>query len=209
MPNLDQIAANVQRNLDDLSANFYSLADDIYPSIQDGYNLVAALCETIENSANVNFSSGKVFYNFKSSITDYLRIFGIYNNNTNRWMTPVTLMDLFRLRDNWELASGEPYLFLPIDWKNVAIFPSQATAVGSMTVLYKSTAPTLTINDTPEIPVSEQVVLENYATDDLLDQAQEWVKALGYANLMDSSMDEILRIVRDRQRPNHLFFKHG
>jgi len=209
LPNLDQIASSVQRNLDDLSANFYKLADDIYPSIQDGYDLIAALCETIENSATLSFQSDKVYYNFKSLIPNYLRIFGIYNNNTNRWMTPCTLMDLFRMRDDWECASGEPYMFMPIDWQNVAIFPSQPTGVGNMTVLYKATAQTLGINDTPEIPLSEHNALEYYATDDLLDQAQEWVKALDYANLLDRSIEDILKIVRNRQRPNHLFFKHG
>ncbi len=207
--NLNQLVTKVQRNLDDLSANFYKVNEDIVPSIQDGYDMVAALCETIERTVAVNFQNGKVYYDFKTQIPDYLRIFGIYNNNTNRWMEPLTQMDLFRLRDDWELTAGEPYAFMPIDWRTVALFPTQITATGNMSVMYKATAPILGMNDEPELPLSEQTVLESYATDDLLDQAQEWVKALDYAKLTESSLDQILKIVRNRSSPNHLYFKHG
>lgn len=207
--NRTQIANSVQRNLDDLNANFYSLEDDIYPAIQDGYDLVAALCETIESSSPITFVSNKTFYDFKTLIPTYLRVFGIYNNNTNRWMEPATLMDLYKLRDDWECCAGEPYLFLPIDWRTVAIFPQPASAVGTMTVLFKATADTLGVNSSPEIPLSEHNALENYATSDLLDQAQEFSKAMDHAKLFNVSVDEILKQVRNRQRPNHLFFKHG
>ena len=208
--NLDQIASNVQRDLDDLSANFFKLADDIYPSIQDGYDLVAALCETIESTANVSFGAGQVYYDLKSSIPSYLRVFGIYNNNTNRWLEPCTLGDLLKTRDDWECAEGTPYWFWPIDWRHIAIFPAYAAATGNFTVLFKATADQLVIGGAePTIPLSEHNVLQYYADSDLLTQAQEWVKALDYAKLMDATIEQIIKIVRNRQRPNHLYYKHG
>lgn len=207
--NRNQLVTSVQRSLDDNSANFYKVDEDIIPSIQDGYNLVAALCETIENSADVDFISGQVFYDFKTLIPDYLRIFGIYNNNTSRWLEPVSLLDLMKTRDDWEATVGEPYLFWPIDWRTVALFPNQAVATGDMTILYKASANTLGPNDEPELPTVHHKVLETYALDDLLDQAQEWSKALSYAQLLDQDIEEILKIVRNRQSPNHLYFKHG
>lgn len=207
--NRTQIATNVQRNLDDLSANFYNLDSDIVPAIQDGYDLIAALCETIESSSPISFVAGRAFYDFKTLIPTYLRIFGIYNNNTNRWMEPVSLLDLCAMRHDWECCAGEPYCFLPIDWRTVALFPQIASATGTMTVLYKATADTLGVNNEPQLPFGEHNALENYATGDLLDQAQEFSKALDYNKMVNSSIDQILKIVRDRQRPNHLFYKHG
>src|SRR5678815_4515099 len=107
MSNLLQISGNVSRNLDDLGANFYDPILDIQPSIQDGYNLVVGLTETIEKytSTALNFISEKVYYDFSTLIPDYLRIFGIFNNNTNRWMYPTTMLELYSYRDNWELAA--------------------------------------------------------------------------------------------------------
>lgn len=211
MSNLIQISNNVSRNLDDLSANFYDPILDIQPSIQDGYNLIVGLCETIETytSTPVDFISEKVFYDLSVLIPGYLRVFGIFNNNTQRWMYPTTALELYSFRDNWELAAGDPFLFLPIDYKTVAFFPNMVTAAGNFTVLYKAKADTLLANSTPQLPQENVNVLEWYATDDLLDQAQEWYKALDYANMVDKGIDDIRKVLRNRSQPNHLYFNHG
>ncbi len=209
MTNLNQLTANVRRNLDDLGSNFYSDSLDIQPSIQDGYNLSVGLCETIETYASVSFVSGKVYYDFSAVIPDYLRIFGIFNENTQRWMYPTTMIDLYALRDNWELAAGDPYLFIPLDYKTVALFPNMPTATGTMTVMYKAKADILTANVVPQLPEENQNVLEWYATGDLLDQAQEWYKALEYEGLLDKGIESIRKVMRNRSQPNHLYYKHS
>lgn len=210
MPNLINLTANVARNLDDLGASFYDPQADIVPSIQDGYALVAALTESIETYATVPFAaSGKVFYDLSASIPNFLRVFGIYNNNTNRWLYSTTMLELYRIRDNWELAAGDPYWFLPIDYKTIAFFPAMPTGTGTFTVMYKATADILTANSVPQLPQEHQNVLEWYATDDLLDQCQEWTKALEYANLVDKSIEDIRKVLRNRSSPNQLYFIQG
>src|SRR5215469_14507205 len=106
--NLNQIASNVARSLEDQGANFFDPNADIIPSIQDGYNLLAALTESIETYITLPFQSGKVFYDLSSLIPNFLRVFGIYNNNTQRWMYPTSMLELYRIRDNWEMATGDP-----------------------------------------------------------------------------------------------------
>jgi hypothetical protein len=204
--NTQQIAARVARNLDDLGANFYTLNEDIIPAIQDGYNLTAALCETIEETTTIDLTGGLVFYDLPTLIPKFLRVYGIYNNQTNRWLEPTTLMRLFQQRDDWELTNGEPYYFWPIDYKTVALFPVPATNVGTLTVLHKSKASTLTANTVPTLPEGNLDSLEFFATADLLTQCEEFNKALIKANLYDKSVAEILQIVRDRARPNQLYF---
>jgi hypothetical protein len=208
MSTLNNIVTAVQRNLDDLGANFYDPNADVIPSIQDGYNLIAALTESIETFATIPFESGKVFYNF-SAIPNFLRVFGIYNNNTNRWCWPTTMLEMYRVRDNWELAAGDPYWYIPIDYQTVAFFPAMPTATGTFTVMYKATADTLTANSSPQLPLEQDKVLEWYATDDLLDQCQEWFKAMTYANMVDKGIDDIQKVLRNRSSPNHLYFIQG
>lgn len=204
--NTQQVVSRVQRNLDDLGASFFDPNVDIVPSVQDGYNLTAAFCETIETRQNVSFQAGLVIYNFPTLITNFLRVYGIYNNNTNRWLEPTTLMRLYQLRDDWELCNGEPYLFWPISYQHVAIFPVPATATGNMTVMFKAKAATLTSNATPVLPESNVDALEAFSTSDMLTQCEEFVKALKWAQLYEEHIVDICRIVRERSRPNQLYF---
>lgn len=206
MSNLLEISNSVFRNLDDLGANFFDRNQDIVPSIQDGYNLVAALCETIENSETIPFESGLVIYDLSARIPDYLRIYGVYNNNTGRWMHPTTNMELYSIRDNWEATNGEPYLFLPLGYKHIALFPVPGTASGNMTVLYKAKADTLLANTEPQVPQEQQNVLEFFSTSDMLTQCEEFVKALQWAGMMQTSVESIRKVMRERSSPNQLYF---
>jgi hypothetical protein len=208
MINTSQIAQNVRRNLDDLGANFYDTNVDIIPSIRDGYSLTAAFCETIESRQDINFTGELVVYDFSALLTNYLRVYGIYNNETNRWMEPTTLLRLWQIRDDWELCNGQPYMFWPISYKHVALFPVPATSTGSMTVMFKAKGATLSSNSTPVLPESNVDVLEDFATADLLTQCEEFTKALKWAGLYEQHINDICRIVRDRSRPNQLYY-HG
>lgn len=209
MANLLDVVDNVRRNLDDLNSGFFDTNADIIPSIQDGYRLVVSLCETIETHADINFQSGLVVYDMPTYIPDYLRIFGVYNNNTNRWMFPTTMMELYAIRDNWEGASGDPYLFLPLDYRHVAFFPNLTTATGSMTVVYKAKADVLTANSVPQVPEENVNALEFFSTADMLTQCEEFVKALDYAQMADKSIDQIRKVMRERSSPNQIYYQRG
>lgn len=208
MANVLDIAGVVSRNLDDTGASFFNLNSDIIPSIQDGYNYIAALTESIEKSADVSFVSDLVIYDMPAYIPDYLRIFGIFNNNTNRWMYPTTLLELFQIRDNWELAEGQPYLFLPIDYRHVAFFPTLSSASGNMTIIYKAKADTLSSNSVPQIPEEQTNALEHYTTADLLTQCEEFAKAIRWSQDSDKGIEAIRKVLRERSSPNHLYYKH-
>lgn len=207
--NFAWIGSNVQRDLDDLGASFYDFNKDILPSVQDGYELITALTESVEIYAILNFEDDLVFYDLSARLPNFLRIFGIYNNNTQRWMWPTTMMELYRIRDNWEACAGDPYWYLPIDYKTIAFFPSMPTASGTFTVLYKANSSQLGANDPPQVPLEHQNVLEWYAVDDLLDQCQEFGKAMEYAQMVDQGIDDIRKVLRNRSQPNHLYFIQG
>jgi hypothetical protein len=205
MANITQIASNVRRNLDDLGANFYDTNLDIIPSIQDGYNLIAAITESIEKQVAISIVSDLVVYDMPTYIPDYLRIFAIYNNNTKIWLTPSSLIELSEMRQDWELMEGEPFCFVPIDYRHIAICPTPTIATGTLTVMYRAKADTLSANSVPQIPQEHVKALEYYATGDLLTQAEEWIKAIDQANLLNASIDDIRRVLRNRSTPNQTY----
>lgn len=205
----DQIKSRVRTGLDDLGVGTFFTDIEIGYSLQDGYDLVAAVAGCIESNTTINFTSGLVYYDFSSLISDYLRIYGIYNNNTNRWMEPIDTIELYKLRDNYELANGEPYWFQPIDAKYTLIYPVPATATGSMTVLYKAKAPTFGPDVIPNIPSVNHNVLEFYGTGDLLTQCEEWIKALKFLGMFDATLEDIKKLIRNRTSPNSIYYFKG
>lgn len=204
----DDVTNQVQRQLDDLNAGFFSVSQDINPAIQDGYDLFVSLCETIEKSVDVNFQDDLVYYDFTSLISDYLRIYGIFNQAINRWMIPVSQLDLHRDRFNWEITTGQPRWFIPLDWKTVGFYPTLPSYGGTqMTVVYKAKANTLGGSTVPTLPIENHQCLRSYACDDLLGQCEEFAKALDYFQLWNRNIEDIRRVIRNRLQPNQIYYK--
>ena len=175
----DEIATNVRENLEDAGITFYS-ATDISDSIQDGYDDVAVITGCIQKSVTLNFTANLSYYDFKTLIADYYAPVALYNNVTKRWMDPDGKRIFRKVRRDYELWSGEPGFWAVIDARKVGIFPRKTATSGTFTVFYRATANTLSGSDTPLIHADVVDLLENYATGDLLDQAQEYIKADKY-----------------------------
>lgn len=197
----DDIAARVRFNLNDAGITWYS-ADDINDSIQDGYDEVVALTRCKESSGNVTFVSGLTYYKIDDTLTDYLHPIGIYNNNNDRWLDHVPLKLFVSLDEKWEIATGEPTHFNVVDFRYIALFPRPATASSNMTIFYKASADTLGASTTPSIPTSHQLILEQYATMDLLEQAEEYTKASLWMTDYKSQRDALKKHMASRQLPD-------
>ena len=172
----DDLAARVRFNLNDSGITFYS-ADDINDSIQDGYNEVVALARTIESTATVNFTASLSYYDLSTLISDYLHVIAIYNNTTKKWLDYLPLKVLQELDARWETKIGNPQYFTVLDDSYIAVYPKVSVTTGTMLVVYKAMANTLSAATVPTIPDFHQIILEQYTTMDLLEQAEEFVKA--------------------------------
>lgn len=172
----DDIAARARFNLDDSGITFYS-ADDFNDSIQDGYNEAVALSRTIEVNKTISFVNSLTYYKFGDIISDYIHVIAIFNNNTNKWLDYISLELLKEGNARWETTEGQPKFFTVFEDRYIALYPKQATATGTMLVLYKGTANVLLAATEPTIPDSHQIILEQYTTGDLLEQAEEFRKA--------------------------------
>ena len=199
----DEITAVVQTSLDDLTGAFFT-TDDLNDSLQDSYDLSALVSECIETYINVNFVSNLTYYNFATSLTRYLRIIAIYNNNTNRWLEATSLLGLINIDAKWETTTGEPLYFWPVDSTYVAIYPRPASATGNMLVFYKQYANTLSGSDTPQVPDENIKVLDYLSVSDLLDQIEEFKKSLDYFKLSQETLAELAKAVDKRIQPDYV-----
>jgi hypothetical protein len=200
----DGIAGIIRETLNDQGV-FYS-ADDVNDAIQDGYDEIVAYTGCIENAVSLQFQSGLNYYDFYTLIPDYLGVVAIWNKSMKRWMIPVSLRELDDMRWDWERAVGSPYLFCPLNYRYVIIFPRMMSA-GEMYVFYKAKANTLTGSDVLNIPpeiCSE--IMEHYLLADLHEQREEFTKAqMAYKTYWEEVQALIYRIRRfDQERLSRL-----
>ncbi len=183
------IKLNVRANLDDAGVTFYSL-DDIIDSIQDGYDDISFQAKNIIKKTQVSFKTSP-YYDF-SLIGDFIQTIAIFNNNTNRFLKDnLSLRDFDKFRSDWEIWSATPEFWCTADLKMNVIVPYYSTVPAQQFDLYYAAqAPTLSDADTPLIANDYQKLLEFYATADMLEQAEEYAKALPYWELYIEQLDE-------------------
>lgn len=196
-----QVKNNVRVNLADAAVSFYS-EDDLNDSLQDAYDDIAILTQCINKEVTLTWPNEIGYLDFLNNfgVDDYLGTVGLFNNTNNRWLSDnLSIRDLDRLRRDWEKWLGTPLFWAPVNFQKIAICPkytgtvvdgaffggafSDAFYIGSSTLgtfklAYWATAPVL-VNDSSTflIATDMQTLLEFYCTADLLEQAQEYVKA--------------------------------
>jgi hypothetical protein len=202
--NRGQIKSIVRTNLDDAGISFYN-DNDLNESIQDSYDDIACFTQCISKSISLFWQANLSYYNFVSlGISDYLGTTAIFNSVTNRWLRDdLNLRDFDRLRRDWETWQGTPQFWAPSDPLNIALCPkyidpntgrafdqyafSSAFYIGSLNqfgqfkLFYWALAPTLVDDNSTFLIASDmQNLLEFYVTADMLEQAEEFVKAAEY-----------------------------
>lgn len=208
MATQSEIAANVRENLYDNGITWYSVAD-ITDSIQDGYHDLTTFSGCISRISEVNFTNNTVYYDFSELLSNFLYVIGIFNKNTNRWLVPTTELELDKLRNDWELWEGEPFFFVPHDLKRIAIVPHKSSAVGSMIVHYREHGSILVPTDTPELHTDAVDLLEEYATGDLFEQAQEFKKASQWLGSYFEGANEYSQRCKRLSRSDQIAYLRG
>lgn len=181
----------VRINLADAGITYYSDAE-INASIQDAYNEICAKSQCLVKSSTRNWAAANYYDFLTDGVTDYLGCIAIFNNVTNQWLRDdLSLRDFDRLRKDWELWTGQPQYWAPHSIKYTAIAPKLATAAGTFILWYWATAPTLSgDSDTPSIATDVHDLFEQYCTGDLLETAEEAVKASVFWSQYDAGILE-------------------
>jgi len=191
------VISRVKQELDDQGI-FYT-DEDIFDSLQDGYDEIVLYSGCIEKIVSVPFPVTP-YYNLLSVIPDFYRVFAIYNPNNKQFLEPITFQILDGFTDEWETETGTPQWFVPIDFKYIAFYPYYAAVPSlNMYVMYYAQAPDFTTSNNLEIPSNHQGVIENYVVNDLLDQSLEFKKS---TTIFKTYLSELEKLKKEVERRN-------
>lgn len=173
------VKEKVLKNLNDAGATYYTGAD-LEDSIQDAYDDIIALSLCNFASITLSWPANSTYFFLESlGATDYISTVAVYNHNTKRFLDDsVNLRQFDGIRDDWEIWNGQPEFWAPHTFESIVIVPRLASAVGQYTLYYIKRAPVMT-QDTDAFIFSKfaEDLVEKYVTADLLEQAEEFVKA--------------------------------
>ena len=200
-----QTAVNVRENLNDLGVTWYS-TDNINDSLQDGYDLLSALLNPIQQTTFFP-QRARPYYPLTDSIPDLYSTMGIYNPDTNLWLDYTPLTELSKERWDWERWNGAPCFWSPLSFRYTVIVPwnpANPQPGSALYLAYIAKAPTMTDNTIPNIPQATKSTLEYWATCELLEQVREFKKAQSWLDKFKESLSESKLIVKDLARIHRL-----
>jgi hypothetical protein len=190
----------IRLGLDDLGITFYSTTD-ISDSISDGYALVTALAKTVESVTTLSYSTISPYYDFPSLVPDFFALVALYDNSYKRYLEYCPRPVLFAQTQRYELWNGHPTLFTVIDYRRTLILPSLTASAGAFKIFYRSFGPALSDGTILRIPKEAEQSVLYYAIADLLEQAQEFIKAQEQWALFYNSLSQGQSSMMNRSMP--------
>lgn len=201
----DEIVGKIIQNLEDEGMVHFT-TDDLYDSIHDGYQIVALFTQCIEKITTISLVANQSYYNLRTLITDYYRVFAIYNQNTKRWLEPKAYKEFQEYAVNWELLHGNPVEWAPLGCDHLAIFRKPASAIADAFIIFYKAFPITPLagNEEPEFFPEFHKILVEYVTSDLLDQDLEYTKANKWFTMFIQSLIALKKKVESRNFPDRI-----
>ena len=191
-----ELMTRVSQTLEDEGLIHFT-SEDLSDSIQDGYELVSMLCETVEKVEQITIPSGSQIVDITTLVSDYYRCFAIYSEELHRWLSPRSFPNIQQFGLRWGNDTGNIRDWCPLGEKHILFYPSP-NAAQVLQFFYKAEADILTSDSVPIFFEDCHKVLEYYACSDLLDQNLEYTKSLKYYNLFQAELDEISQRLQSR-----------
>lgn len=171
------LITDVSNNLFDAGLKFYTQSD-ILDCMQDSYNKIFARLTPLEYSALIT-QPAQPYYDFVSSISNFMYLVAIYNPQTLLWVEGMTYKQ-FKSEYQTFMVIGQPKFCCMQSLRRAIIWPYDPAATGStyLYVIFKAIAPTITANHIPQLPLSTGYrLLEYFTTATCLEQRREFKKA--------------------------------
>lgn len=202
----ETIRTQVSEALED-SHNVHFTESDVNTQIQNAYNLVVLLSGCKITSTDVSFVSDRVYYTMSDDVSDFYRALAIFNNNTNKWLTPRSLKQIEVLDAKWEIINAEPTTFIPIGVDTIAFYPHAETATGDFKLYYSAIADTLADDSIPDFYSDLHPVLQHLAVSEHLASIFEFVKAKEQLDLALSMLEDLIERI-DRKGMTDRIYQH-
>lgn len=173
-----EISANAAKVLEDEGFVHFTTTD-LSDAFDDGWEIVTILTGCLEKMATIQTVADQLYYDLTTLIPDYYRVFAIWSTATNRWLDPISLVELKEEADKWEVIQGPPRMFSPLGYRKIVLHPTPTSAI-DLYVLYTAVATKLNDSDSIDLPTEFQHILEKYMVGDLLQQNLEYEKSQRY-----------------------------
>lgn len=195
----------IQRAAQDLEDEglVHFLQRDFNDSFQDGYELVSLITQCIESSVSIATVANQPFYNLSALISNYYRIFAIYDLTNNRWLTPEAFTTFKTYSSRFLITTGHPREWTPLGWNYLLLHPTPQ-AVVNLLCFYKTVATEIADGTSPEIPTESHDILQKYIVGDLMDQNLEYTKGKLYMDKFMLKIFEVKERVKKRDWPDRI-----
>lgn len=193
-----QILDRIKQDLDDPGSTWTD--QDLYDSLQDGYEEIAFYTHCIEKIVPLTFTTD-TYVNIRSQVPDYFSVFAIYDRNQKMYLEPKSRKEIESFDYEWELSTGSPRFFTPCGLDFLAFYPHYS-AVPSLGyyLFYVAQAGDITSANELEIPANTRRVAVDYVVNDLLDQTLEIKKSQHYYNLYLEGLERTKKEVQRKSR---------
>lgn len=190
----------VFRRLEESSSSpvYWALAQ-VKEALNDAYFDISDVTEWAETSETDNLTTSNN-YDLSSILSNTpLTVKGVFNTQTNRWLTPSSVQQWERDNLRWEDEAAEPDEFTIAGLWWLRVRPHAAAASGTFTTHYTYVPAALSADgDTPAFPGEFHPGLVSYAVYDLLCQERETDKALKFYAEYLLHREGLRRYVQDR-----------
>lgn len=178
--NFLELQTRVFRALDESQAapRFWT-AQDIKDAINEGYEEISDATDWYEVNEDLTPTANTTYHDLDTLLVTFpLTVTGVFNTQTNRWLTPSSAEELDGEIDRWEVIVGPPERFWLKGLFKIGFFPKPPTAA-PLTLYFSSMPVPLNLDaDVPGFPVEFHLALLEYAKYDLLSQDGETKEAL-------------------------------
>ncbi len=162
---VDEIKARILQAINDDPDDPVFYTDSQLQTLINEANEV--LCEdamAIRRTALVPIRPGMRFVYTPSIAPDIIAPTRVWNHNTSRRMTALSMEELDQLQERWQQTSGaQPEVWFPVSWDIFGIYPTQATSGGVIRVEYLAWPRELMDDeDEPELPEATHDALVLY-----------------------------------------------
>jgi hypothetical protein len=189
----------VQRRLEETVAGVFWLLAQQKEALNDAYADISDVTEWAETSETESLTTSNNYDLSSISANTILTVHGVFNTQTNRWLTPASVREWDRRNGLWEDETGEPDEFGIAGLWWLRVKPRKASAAGTMVIHYTYVPAALSADgDTPAFPAEFHPGLVAYACYDLLCQERETDKALKFYAEYLGHREGLKRYVQNR-----------
>lgn len=133
--NRAEIRRQILRALNDDPDNpvFWSKSE-VNLTIQEGMEILAEEVPSLKRTFHVGREAGKFIYHLEGMGQNIITPYRFWLPDLKRRLEAWSMTDLDREHEQWMLVNGSPWVWVPVDWRQVIIWPVPASAGGTMEI---------------------------------------------------------------------------